>query len=84
MTGWSSIFRKVQVAANLAWMCSQIRIGAHKASTPESAGSEYEIWPTDIGGEKPTKLPGSQNDKIKVGWVAELPKDTLSRHFLVF
>jgi hypothetical protein len=37
-----------------------------------------------IGGKKPTKLPGSQNDKIVVRTVQELPKDNMRKTFLLF
>jgi hypothetical protein len=49
-------------------------------------GGTLGVWVEQIyiNGRKPTKLPGSQNDKIVVKMVDELPKDNMRKTFLFF
>ena len=49
-------------------------------------GETLGVWVEQIyiNGKKPTKLPGSQNDKIVVKMVDELPKDNMRKTFLFF
>jgi hypothetical protein len=80
VVGWDKTPGRYQFGVEI-W---QVYLGAKQPTEPQSIQSKPDDWPVYIGGEKPTTLPGSQNDKIKVGWVSELPKDTLSKHFLFF
>lgn len=49
-------------------------------------GETLGVWVEQIyiNGKKPTKLPGSQNDKIVVRMVDQLPKDNMRKSFLFF
>jgi hypothetical protein len=49
-------------------------------------GRTLMVWVEQIyiNGKKPTKLPGSQNDKIVVRTVEQLPKDNMRKAFLFF
>jgi hypothetical protein len=51
---------------------------------PSRYALDVEVWQIYIGSGKPTKLPGSQNDKISVRMVSKPPRDTLTKHFFLF
>lgn len=71
----------------------QIYLGAQEApqsrppvETSDPTWPAYEgfYYPFYIGGKKPTELPGSQNEKIVVRTVQELPKGNMRKTFLLF
>jgi hypothetical protein len=80
VVGWDKSPYRYQLYVEV-W---QVYLGAKQPTESQPMRSKPDDWPVYVGGEKPTKLPGSQNDKIKFGWVSELPKDMLSRHFIFF